>query len=160
MLVLEKVWRAAARGKAGGHAPDELVAARPVLSHWHASRAKNSSHIFATLECQIFVWDLDTLVLLNLDCDQIFEGSYVAALQKNFSTRMRPEIIPVSLPVRVRCGSGGSLTGRIAYSCSTFLAIGGYDEEEGVLGSGYQAVDITPPPLSRGAAPRRSRAAL
>jgi hypothetical protein len=35
------------------------------------------------------------------------------------------------------------LTGRIAYTCFSFLAIGGYDEEEGVLGSGYQDVDIT-----------------
>ena len=56
---------------------------------------------------------------------------------------MRPEVIPVSRPLPVVAGAGGSLTGRIAYTCNSFLAIGGYDEEEGVLGSGYQDVDIT-----------------
>ena len=95
------------------------------------------------VECQKFSWDLNTVVLVNLDCDQIFEGSYVAALRRNFSTRMRPEVIPVSRPQTVANGAGGSLTGRIAYTCISFLAIGGYDEEEGVLGSGYQDVDIT-----------------
>jgi hypothetical protein len=34
------------------------------------------------------------------------------------------------------------LTGRIAYTCFSFLAVGGYDEESGILGSGYQDVDI------------------
>ena len=41
-----------------------------------------------------------------------------------------------------RNGGGGSLTGRIAYTAYSFAAVGGYDEEPGVLGSGSQDVDI------------------
>ena len=129
-------------GAAGGRAPDELVAARPVLSHWHASKAKNTSHVFAMVAAQRF-WDLADVCLISLDCDQIFTESYVAAVRRSFAGFAgRLQVFPVCLPSLVRSGGGGSLTGRCAYTCFSFLAIGGYDEEPGVLGSGAQDVDI------------------
>jgi hypothetical protein len=89
------------------------------------------------------VWDLADVVLISLDCDQIFAESYVTAVRRSFVGFVpRQRVFPVCLPTLCRNGGGGSLTGRIAYTAFSFLAIGGYDEEPGVLGSGSQDVDI------------------
>jgi len=91
---------------------------------------------------------LRDLVLISCDCDNVFSSDFViealtvAMSSRRFSTSPVVADPPMS-PACYSRGNQSCLTGRVLYWASDFLRIGGYDQEEGVVGSGYQDVDIT-----------------
>ncbi|MCP4242085.1 MAG: hypothetical protein GY772_16130 [bacterium] len=140
----------------------QSVTDRPDLVYWHASRAKNDSHLFAiaTEAClaaeagepeatqERLQQALRQLALLNLDGDNVFAAAFLPsakealqAARASSSSGSAAEPGPTGCCYTQNNGQPG-LTGRLAYYCADWLAVGGYDEEAGVLGTGYQDVDL------------------
>ncbi len=129
---------------AGGHAPEPGVATRPRLAHWHASIGKNSSHLFGLRGAIARGWPLQDIVVVNLDCDQVFAPSFLVAVLNSFQRvdTLSDHFVAACVPGVSASGGGGPLTGRIAVHGPSFLRIGLYDQEEGIVGSGGQDVDL------------------
>jgi hypothetical protein len=109
--------------------PGHSVQAMPYLHYWHASVAKNSSHMAA-----MFAFTDHRCCLINLDCDQLVPLEYLSAALKacdqNYDVR----------GFCLSCAPNGFLTGSLGYRSKDFMAVGGYDEA-GPPSSG-QDVDI------------------
>lgn len=155
---------------------------RAKLRYWHASTAKNTSHMFAisseiarrrrpagslpptarlvaSASSSSSIWAaeppnvkqveavLRNLALINCDCDNVFDDEFVVGtLEALMAARQvsaaSVQAAPPLCPAAYASGDQACLTGRVAYWASDFLRIGGYDEEPGVVGSGYQDRDI------------------
>ena len=105
-----------------------------VLSTWHASHAKNASHLAAIASITAGGHTLEGSILCNLDADNICPAAFSVSLAT---------ALPEALPGRVVCAgaaTGVGTTGRIAMAATTFLEVGGYDED--LLPMGYQDIDI------------------
>ncbi len=129
----------------GGRAAGEDLPQARMLRHWHASVAKNASHVFA-LSAEVSGEDerstLERVLLVNLDGDNVFEPSYVEALI-NGTLKTDAGFHTGAPRGSGRAASGEcGLTGRMTYHALDFMALGGYDEEEGVAGMGFQDVDL------------------
>ncbi|OLP74476.1 hypothetical protein AK812_SmicGene45971 [Symbiodinium microadriaticum] len=107
---------------------------RQTDGNFHASIAKNTSHRFG-MECiDPQDGDLREHVLVNLDCDIILPPSFAESVLSKFT----------SPTLQLLCcrGSQPATTGRIAIRASAYAEINGHDQEPGILGSGYQDVDL------------------
>jgi hypothetical protein len=98
---------------------------------WHASVAKNSSHLVALMTSQK---DLSKTLLVNLDNDNLVGVAYLGAVAEAALT-CKNSWHGGACP-SIGCGSG-SLTGRLAYWALDFCAVFGYDQESDVCPSGY-----------------------
>lgn len=100
-----------------GGSPDGAAATPPKLHFWHASWAKNSSHLCA-------VWSAGHLgeVLVNADGDNLIPTQFTSSLAAVFSARKSVPFLCVSTS-----GCEGALTGRLAYRAKDFVALRGYD---------------------------------
>ena len=126
----------------------------PIARFWHASLGKNSSHIFAMKHMQDQNVPTTDYLLCNLDRDNIFSPAYVSAVAKHWYIEKKiladaatAEGSPGSAglyPIRaiVAASQHDGMTGRVCLQASDFARLGGYDQEEGVAGSGYQDVDL------------------
>jgi hypothetical protein len=101
--------------------PVGSVATPPFLRFWHASWAKNSSHLVACFLAE----DRARLVLVNVDADNMLTADFVRVVAREFKERIRvPGVV-------AHCtGVEGALTGRLAYWAQDFYALRGYDTEE------------------------------
>ena len=134
--VEEGLLQLASGGDASGTAPPAHVGSwshRPgmLFGAWHASVAKNTSHLVALQTCKK---DLSKTLLINLDNDNLVGNSYLSAsveaalsCKRNWHGGACPA---------VSCGTG-SLTGRLAYWALDFCALYGYDQEPGICPSGH-----------------------
>ena len=107
---------------------------RQTDGNFHASIAKNTSHRFG-MECiDPQDGDLREHVLVNLDCDIILPPSFAESVLSKFT----------SPTLQLLCcrGRQPATTGRIAIRASAYAEINGHDQEPGILGSGYQDVDL------------------
>ena len=108
----------------------KMVLGMPLLRFWHASMAKNTSHM-----CGIHCFGEDTC-LVNLDCDQIVPLEYLRCLLKLYTKHSTLKGWTAT------CGQvAGQLLGRVAYRAVDWLYLGGYDEF-GTPPSGGQDVDM------------------
>ena len=144
----------------------------PVMVWWHASTAKNTSHMLAIRDqgsggaprasggggaprasggggapcasggggapCGSSDNGLDDLMLLNVDCDNVTTRSFIHHLSNTIDRHGKAAEVRM---VWRRHGNPGTC-GRIAAIARDWLAVGGYDEEAGIVGSGYQDVDL------------------
>ena len=108
------------------------------LDSWHASIAKNSSHVAALMTARK---DFSKTLLINLDNDNLVGMAYLGAVAEaalicrdSWHGRTCPS---------VGCGSS-SLTGRLAYWALDFCAVFGYDQETDVCPSGYTYIHVAP----------------
>lgn len=89
---------------------------------------------------------LRSLALINCDCDNVFHSEFVVeALRALMTSRRTANPSQVEPPLGVGCYAESllsGLSGRVAYWSSDFLRIGGYDEEDGVVGAGWESHDI------------------
>ena len=91
---------------------------------------------------------MQDIIVVNLDCDQVFAPSFLATVLNSFSgvgmqvQDLSDQFVAACVPGVSASGGGGPLTGRIAVHGPSFLRIGLYDEEEGIVGSGGQDVDL------------------
>ena len=109
---------------------EENIMGMPMLRFWHASVAKNTSHM-----CGIHCFGENTC-LVNLDCDQIVPLEYLHSLLRLYTKHSTVK------GWTVRCSKvAGTLTGRIAYRATDWLYLRGYDEFE-TPPSGGQDVDM------------------
>ena len=125
---------------------------------YHACRAKNTSHAAAVTvhrasmgrglaaEPQTLKWvagvddEAEDHILVNLDCDNIMGGGFVTSVVDSFGVSASATADARSDSVAWR-GHEGATIGRVAGSANLFLRLRGYDEE-GVMGSGGQDVDL------------------
>jgi hypothetical protein len=126
----------------------------PIARYWHASLCKNSSHIFALKHMQKAGIPTTDFLLCNLDADNIFSSNYIAAVARHWILEKKLLVNAAaeagdpgsagSIPFRALIASSqhDGLTGRICLQASDFTRLGGYDQETGVVGSGYQDVDL------------------
>ena len=90
----------------------------------------------------------ESVLLVNLDADNTMKPDFVeqlfagwqSELQRVTFAHLNPELTPLR-PIVARSAAGG-LTGRIAISLPDFARLGGYDEEPGTYGAGYQDIDL------------------
>ena len=133
----EGLLQLASGGDASGTAPPAHVGSwrhrsGMFFEAWHASIAKNTSHLVALLTCQK---DLSKTLLINLDNDNLVGNSYLgAAVEAALSCKRNWH--GGACPA-VSCGTG-SLTGRLAYWALDFCALFGYDQEPGICPSGHK----------------------
>ena len=113
----------------------QLLGAAEPLQHWHASKAKNAAHRVAA-ELVPPETPLSKVLFVNLDCDNVVGPNWLPQLAAAAATSRRRWSGGPSPAIR---GSWGPLTGRIAVFAPQFLALGGYDQERGVLPSGLPA---------------------
>ncbi len=121
-----------------------------MLRYWHASKAKNASHMLAIEHTRLAFGTaaLDALALVNMDCDNVCGGCFSHALLQALSREAgaRPGgVAPVTVPVMppaTPASAHAALTGRVAAWATDFLRMGGYDQESGVLGTGAQDIDL------------------
>ena len=111
----------------------EALGGHGTLRYWHASKAKNTAARVAVGQLPT---DLppDKAVLCNLDCDNILGPGFCRALAEACSKAAEPfgkGPVPAVTP-----SASGPLTGRVALFAKTFMALGGYDDEQNVAGSG------------------------
>jgi hypothetical protein len=93
-------------------------------------------------------------LLCNLDADNIFSSNYIAAVARHWNLEKKLLVNAAaeagdpgsagSIPFRALIASSqhDGLTGRICLQASDFTRLGGYDQETGIVGSGYQDVDL------------------
>ncbi|CAJ1451128.1 unnamed protein product, partial [Effrenium voratum] len=120
-----------------------FVDTRATGGAFHMSFAKNASHMLARKEAvsrAVNDCDASSVILVNLDCDNIIGPKFLPALLETFANP-RLQILQAR-------GWESATTGRIAVRLSAFEAVNGYDEEPGVLGSGYQAGGERPEPVA------------
>jgi hypothetical protein len=108
-----------------------------LFESWHASVAKNTSHLVAMTGTNK---DLSKTLLINLDNDNLVGNSYLAAVVQA-ALSCKQSWHGGACPA-VTCGTG-SLTGRLAYWALDFIALGGYDQERGIYPSGLKQVAET-----------------
>jgi hypothetical protein len=134
----------------------EVLDHLPRMDFWHASKAKNTSHMFAILSHELFnKGQLGDLILVCLDADNICHPDYVPELVQTMASCKEKALKALSVPnkdmgdrsqvlgLAARCASGvAALTGRVAMFATDFLNVGGYDQEDGIAPSGYQDVDL------------------
>jgi NADH:ubiquinone oxidoreductase subunit len=126
----------------------------PIARYWHASLCKNSSHIFALKHMQKAGIPTTDFLLCNLDADNIFSSNYIAAVARHWNMEKKLLVNAAaeagdpgsagSIPLRalIATSQHDGLTGRICLQASDFTRLGGYDQETGIVGSGYQDVDL------------------
>ena len=110
---------------------------------WHASVAKNSSHLAAV---EMFGMEV---VLCNVDGDNLITQPFLHTLltsaEKMIQWKAVGGVPPTSLPdivgISFKAPNNPSTTGRIALGGRVFDTLGGYDEEFGP--SGGQDVDLS-----------------
>jgi hypothetical protein len=137
--------------------PDmEFLDQLPVMDFWHASKAKNTSHMFAISSHELLnKGQLADLILVCLDADNVFFPDYVPEVANIMASNKEKALKQLNVPnkdmgdrsqvlgLTSRCASGiASLTGRVGLYATDFLVAGGYDQEEDVAPSGYQDVDL------------------
>lgn len=131
-----------------GDKSGEVVPSSARQRYWHASRCKNAAHVFAAQEVKKQGIAPETVVLVNMDADNIMPPAYLEHLLAGFQAETQravaagfsPQLVPLRAIV-ARSAAGG-LTGRIAISLPDFARLGGYDEEPNTYGTGYQDVDL------------------
>ena len=115
-----------------------IVAVTDLPGGWHACLAKNTSHKLAIQQHRRPL-DLDggatwlSLMLFNLDCDNILGPSFMDSLQT-----LLP-VVPAHGCIHA-VGRDPGTTGRVGLFATTFLRVGGYDES--AMPMGYQDVDL------------------
>ena len=132
---------------AGDMAGEVLPSSRR-QQYWHASQCKNAAHVFAAEESRRQGVPPQNILLVNVDADNIMPPAYVecllaawqAELQRAVMAGLDPQFAPFR-PIVARSAHGG-LTGRIAISLPDFARLGGYDQEPGTYGTGYQDIDL------------------
>jgi hypothetical protein len=102
------------------------------LASWHASVAKNTSHVVAEY-CA--TKNLERTLLVNLDGDNIIGLRCLGAVSKAALDNKKDWHGKAC--TAIGCGTG-SLTGRLAYWALDFYAICGYDQESDILPSGQK----------------------
>ena len=100
------------------------------MESWHASVAKNTSHLVALHTASK---KLEKTLLINLDGDNLLGLSYLGAVAEQALACKHSW--HGNACAAVGCGSG-SLTGRLAYWAMDFVAVCGYDQEPGICPSG------------------------
>ena len=114
----------------GGSLAFSSTLSMPLLQYWHASVAKNTSHMAALYTCG------ETCCLVNLDCDQLVPPEYVSAVIELWKKHANTPGF---------CGkchkTDGPLTGRLVCRAADFIYLQGYDED-GTPPSGGQDVDL------------------
>jgi len=90
---------------------------------------------------------LRSLALISCDCDNVFDNEFVVEALRTLMASRSCSANPAQAepPLSPACYAAGRvqrLTGRVAYWASDFLRIGGYDEEDGIVGMGYESHDI------------------
>ena len=112
-----------------------LVFRTAIMTHWHASIAKNTAHRAA----QQLKWRPNTkLALCNLDGDNLPGQQFVFLVMLEMAKF-------VETPVVLHCSAGdgkdqGGTCGRIVCWSTDFERVGGYDESLGPVG--YQDIDL------------------
>lgn len=94
------------------------------LKYWHASIAKNTSHLLASGN-----------IVVNLDCDNFIGENGGDILLEQFKNKGKNIIISQSSEI-----SGSGTAGRISLSKENFLKLGGYNEQ--FYPMGYQDTDL------------------
>ncbi len=123
------------------------------LVHWHASTAKNSSHLCAVQMMEDKAPGVLDFVLCNVDNDNILTREFVEDIIAKSAEMIVPAGLDVStLPkknkpkwpclgcLRYRSPECAGTTGRVALAWKLFSLLRGYDEQLGP--SGYQEIDI------------------
>ena len=131
-----------------GDMAGEVVPSSARQRYWHASQCKNAAHVFAAQEVKKQGIAPESVVLVNMDADNIMPPAYLEHLLSGFQAETQratmagfnPQLVPLRAIV-ARSATGG-LTGRIAMSLPDFARLGGYDEEPDIYGTGYQDVDL------------------
>ena len=127
----------------------------PIARYWHASVGKNSSHIFALKHMQNANVPTTDFLLCNLDCDNFFSPAYISAVARHWYIE-KQILADAAAEATGSPGSAGlypfralvaqsqhdGMTGRICLQASDFTRVGGYDQEAGIVGTGYQDVDL------------------
>ena len=115
--------------------PDEDVPAGrlgvPCLKYWHASTAKNASHMLAmhALQGQISY-------MCTLDCDNVVTYEFMKQAAATLNTRRSVR----GLCLSCKGDLGPGLTGRLTFAPQDFWFVGGYDQDSPP--SGGQDVDL------------------
>eukprot|EP00439_Symbiodinium_sp_Y106_P060152 s158_g8.t2 len=102
--------------------------------YFHASLAKNTSHRFGLQCIDAQDADLRDHVLVNLDCDIVLPPRFAELVLSRFTAR--------TLQLLGCRANQSATTGRLAIRASAFMEINGYDQEPGILGSGFQDIDL------------------
>jgi hypothetical protein len=131
-----------------GEMAGEVVPPSRRQQYWHASQCKNAAHVFAALVSKRQGIPPQNVLLVNVDADNIMPPAYLesllgawqAELQRAAMAGLDPQLAPFR-PIVARSAHGG-LTGRIATSLPDFARLGGYDQEPGTYGTGYQDIDL------------------
>ena len=131
-----------------GDKAGEVVPPSARQRYWHASQCKNAAHVFAAQEVKKQGIAPESVLLVNVDADNIMPPAYLEHLLSGFQAEtqratmagLSPQLAPLRAIV-ARSATGG-LTGRIAMSLPDFARLGGYDEEPGTYGTGYQDIDL------------------
>ena len=90
---------------------------------------------------------LRNLALINCDCDNVFDDTFVIEALKTMMACRQFDLSdvkadPPMCPAGYASGCQASMTGRVVYWASDFLRIGGCDEEGDVVGAVYQEFEI------------------
>ena len=142
-------------------AAEDLAAeeAEPLTSFWPANFTTFSKEKKARL-----LKGLQNAILIDLDADNVYDFGFVehtaGTMSKNRSQLFRNaagsshpssstsanepdwlELYPPALPSRPH-DSADATTGRVAIWATDYLSLGGYDEEDNILPSGHQDVDM------------------
>ena len=134
--------------------PSQPDVAVPLCIHWHATVGKNSSHQFAIEVMQQLGANTDEYLLLNVDADNVFSLQFVESTAKAWALEKKlvgdAPAVPgkqrtLTYPIRGIVGTStvAGCTGRVCIQASDFVRLGGYDQESGVVGSGFQDVDLS-----------------
>jgi hypothetical protein len=110
----------------------------PRLQYWHASAGKNTSHeagSWVSLQC--LAWPRETLIMCNLDADNMITNDFLTFGMSTFATRRLVRGVVVCAGHNTSPGC----VGRMMYRHVDFEEVGGYDVE-GLHGTGYQDVDL------------------
>jgi hypothetical protein len=114
--------------------------------YWHASKGKNTSHLFALTELQKQNVRHENICLVNLDADNIISDKFISQIDEwwQWHHRIRESSGSAAggfAPVFMRWqGEVPGLVGRMAYSAIHWLEMRGYDES--FLPMGYQDLDL------------------
>lgn len=117
------------------------------MEHWHASVAKNSSHVLARKYFQslaVVPRALEAVCLVNLDADNVISPIFLPALANHWTRSSEAEtgyLQPECRPFICTWQSENpGVTGRLAYDLVSFFELGGYDQD--LLPMGFQDIDI------------------
>lgn len=110
----------------------------PTLRFWHASWAKNTSHLAATWAMhRLKRWEAEQQLLCNVDGDNLIFPKWLCIVASSHTTTATPRG-HVTQAGRANCAG---CTGRLTYRMKDFWHVGGYDVDS-MYGMGYQDIDL------------------